>query len=634
MRKQKVHSLKIDGVIENILDRHWLIPEFQREFVWSPGQVCSFIHSIVEGRPIGMATLWEQPEKVVLPLEPLSLIDADGPVFFGSTKGYPAEKYAVIDGKQRCTALAVAFGGFRTTDGRRKHTGRYFLSLLEEDEFAPIKYLKEPDVVRKGYHTDAGAIGNGMLPLSSSQPGEGVYEQWFRYSKSLAKAEYYNGNVPNDAELERREQIIAKALKGILDTELAFYVIPSRYNLGEICEIFETLNTTGTKVSTVDLIHSQLYSESSTSKATPFQLREWISELGEEDGGNGWSSAENRPELIAQFATASYVAQQTDRPAPRQIANKKIVISSIKAQDLLATPYEFWKEWSADKSRIAAFLKDFQLLTAGGLFPHSDCPYPATAAIYVALRWSHWIDKPTEWSIPDLDVVYRPFFWRNALSQRYDQGFLTQVGQDIRTIQELLVQRENYANRGKWAGYVADQLDVYLKKPLPTRSYLVDMLTDGYPGGALQKALFLPMLAGVEVDVFDPEIVISFPGGNDNRAIHHIYPKKWCRTNVNGRLRSVLDPDRAGRDWVNSISNQMPLAKRTNSVWSSAIPAQFLETRDIECKTHGKQLRSVYISEDAFKVLAKSGQADPEAFWRLRADAIATDLLERMKVSI
>ena len=77
-----------------------------------------------------------------------------------------------------------------------------------------------------------------------------------------------------------------RSFEGLMATKLAVNIVPSSYSLSEICEIFEVLNTTGTKVSTVDLIHSWLFSETSRDKS-PILLRDWIDRLGEQAGAVG-----------------------------------------------------------------------------------------------------------------------------------------------------------------------------------------------------------------------------------------------------------------------------------------------------------------------------------------------------------
>ena len=59
----EVTSVTISSLLEKLRTREWMIPAFQRNFVWTIGDVSSLVYSILERRPIGMATLWQQPDE-------------------------------------------------------------------------------------------------------------------------------------------------------------------------------------------------------------------------------------------------------------------------------------------------------------------------------------------------------------------------------------------------------------------------------------------------------------------------------------------------------------------------------------------------------------------------------------------
>lgn len=55
-----VTDITVPTLLERLKKGEWQVPEFQRDFVWSVADVIKLITSIIESRPIGMATLWEQ----------------------------------------------------------------------------------------------------------------------------------------------------------------------------------------------------------------------------------------------------------------------------------------------------------------------------------------------------------------------------------------------------------------------------------------------------------------------------------------------------------------------------------------------------------------------------------------------
>ena len=71
-----VTSIQIPELVNKLREGEYLVPRFQREFVWSTADVISLLHSIIDSRPIGMMTLWEQPDNSGLDLEHVSLPDS------------------------------------------------------------------------------------------------------------------------------------------------------------------------------------------------------------------------------------------------------------------------------------------------------------------------------------------------------------------------------------------------------------------------------------------------------------------------------------------------------------------------------------------------------------------------------
>ncbi|HEV2593877.1 MAG TPA: DUF262 domain-containing protein [Sphingomicrobium sp.] len=631
----EVSEINVPGLIKKLKTSEWLSPLFQRDFVWSTAAVVSLVNSIIDARPVGMITLWEQEEGGALPLEPISIPDWDeaqqrtGDRFFANPKIRPGKFYAILDGRQRSTALAIAFGGLKATSGVYRNAGRYFLDVCAQDDAERVKFITERETIKKRLNILKVAVSNGLFPLEVENPDD-IFDQWMSYLQHIRDPSFYeDGKLPDDTELSRRNSVLKRAFDGIIKTKIATYTVPGTYDLAEICDIFETLNTTGTKVSTVDLIHSNIYSDTATDKRGPILIRDQIDELGEMDGAVGWADSANRPELIAQFAAAMHVALE-NKPQARALGGKKdLRIASVKSQDLLALPAEHWRNIFDQKSEFAGLLGGFQQAVAGGLFAMEQCPYPASAAIYLGLRWELFAEAHlVNWRIDQLDALFRAFFWRNALSRRYDQGFLTQVGTDLIRLKAYLNEAAEDANFDHWRAKANSWLDSYVG-PAVDRDAVLEALTDGKEAGAVKKSTLLLLYARASVDVIDQSVSITH--GSGNLQLHHIYPKDWCANNSSGELSKFLDKDKAGRDWINAASNLMPMARSTNLLWRKKSPAHFIHEQQLSYDVRPDLWSLYFVSRPAFEALAAGPDGLPE-FWHLRSQGMADELVHRMMV--
>lgn len=102
------HSLK--SVISMINEGKIVLPAMQRPFVWREDRITKLVDSLLRGFPLGMALLWKTKtmqrfrrfEKDVRP---------DAGITVDYDKGAVSERYLVLDGQQRLTALYVALVG-------------------------------------------------------------------------------------------------------------------------------------------------------------------------------------------------------------------------------------------------------------------------------------------------------------------------------------------------------------------------------------------------------------------------------------------------------------------------------------------------------------------------------------------
>ena len=183
-----------------------------------------------------------------------------------------------------------------------------------------------------------------------------------------------------------------------------------------------------------------------------------------------------------------------------------------------------------------------------------------------------------------------------------------------------------------WASKVDGLLSEEMEE-VPDRDSLIDYITDRQPPGAIQSALTLHMKAMAQKDLIDENIKLAFPAVSEGIQMHHIYPKRWCQNNKTGKLATLLDEDKAGRDWVDSTANLMPLSRQSNLLWADRVPGQMLREKGINYEHSQAILRAAFIDKECFEYLLEA-TTHVEEFWQRRASLIADDLVKRMQIVI
>jgi hypothetical protein len=641
MGTMQVNSFSVEDILKSLATQEWAVPLFQREFVWSPSDVALLVDSILKGRPIGIATLWKITDEMASDLgtESINLIFKEDKVAFSKERN-AGQQLAILDGRQRCTAIAMAFGGLKIDLAKSQYNGSYFLHLdaLDDDEW--IKYYKEKEIDKLGFNTIANCLANGYLPLEVLPDGSGnrkIGSEWMTHLRKLISVDeiFPKNELPKQDVLDSRIARLTSATDGINKTRLATYELGPEFVLSDICEIFETLNQTGIRVSTADLLHTILF-QKTANHTEQFNLRDWLDEIGQENGVRGWSSSTDKPERIAQFATTTYIAQVQKSPStlPKG-AGKTHTVSTIKAKDILATPTEHWVSLRDNETTFRDAISSFQHAVANGAFPANKCPYPSMAAIYVGLYWTKSIENHKDdlkWTIEDLGVLFRSYFWRSALSQRFDQGMLSKVTADMTELRVILRGKSRFDNPSSWYKWASDELDKFIKpEDVPSRAIIRTWVLDGDIKGARSQAVRLLPLTGPNLDMVMHEVIdVTIEG---NSELHHIWPKSWVSKNLVGDVKEYVDAAKnIKEDRINSAANMTPLTPESNNWWRDKKPSLALSQKKTTFDGAKNIFESTYINEVAFNHLTSENDSSLRSFLELRADLITEAIYKRLSL--
>lgn len=602
----------ISEILAILKKGEWQIPQFQREFIWSPEQVKNLINSFIKSYPIGLITIWDQPQnKPHTPGEPLKL--KDGTEYKEYDKD-PSVIKLVLDGKQRLTSLAMLFGGLHTRDDRYSYSGGWFVdidALANDDETNIVKYKKQREISTEELTTLTVCVRRALIPLSE-------FDDLGDYLANINNPDIYpSGEYPSKEVRESRTAALNKLLQNYSQFQVPVAEIPSSVDLGSVCEIFDVLNTTGTKVSTFDLIHNLLFKFSSGK----FLLRDNFKSYSDKDHFGNLCDA-RRQEYFNQLVTGCYLSEND----PFKSSNPNESVTSIKGKDLIDTPLTFYQKIDESIDEIDNYAHGLFKDVLHGTFRLSEIPYPVQVVLYMSLRWHLAISgKNDDETINDLNKIFRAFFWRNTLTTRYDQGFLTQFSTDLRSLKAIL--EDNIVNRGaSWAQLVNVQLDNLFGPEYQARSKdnLVEIVKDDDIKGALNQGITLLINSKATKDLLTGDDLDRFTDEKSKKVqLHHIFPRQWCRDNA-GRHTII------GELGENNYANLIPLTASSNNNWKSKSPATAIRDFKIDFTSRSDIFEKGYIRSDDF---AKLQNDEIKGFWESRAEAIADDLFKAQYVS-
>ena len=149
-------SVKIDDVVTGISKRKYLIPAFQREYVWDMERVERLFDSIMRGYPISSMLFWEVRDKNKSTWKFYEFLKKyRKPHYmhneFFETKSLNESFFAVLDGQQRLTSLYLAlFGSYDIgksyTKWRQENKENYFNVCHMYFNLTHIQATKNTDV--------------------------------------------------------------------------------------------------------------------------------------------------------------------------------------------------------------------------------------------------------------------------------------------------------------------------------------------------------------------------------------------------------------------------------------------------------------------------------------------------------
>jgi len=598
-------SIDITNLIDEIKQSDLQIPNFQRDFVWSPNQIKALLDSIRKGIPLGAIITWEVPNPYTVHFEQYLSEEAQqqgGWLVLDQAKmatmlwqlddikykkshkkaAIPRTKTkdfeGIIDGRQRTQSLLFAFGGMCYGYKSNRHAKVWYLDLNIDisGDANPFNFVKVDDVLNTG--------GTGKLNSLSKWIDAGWYPLWWTnqsdYTVEMSKGVHYStGSLP--ANYANRVANISKWTALLASTKLAKIELNKSVDLSQVCEVFETLNEAGTKVSAFDIVHATLIGQSNGNVDLKARLDSYRNENlnGKNPGLVAWTKKEQNWKNFAQGVTLSYcLSSDIQSKFHASSAISSSIFTSVKGDAMIATPPEFYAELldldiSTGKdvagypshSLLEKICLDFHSVTRGNGGPSTRwCPSPILFSFYLALRLKlHYAPTPV-YSLNSLNDSFRAYYWRAISTSLYDQGYLTMIYAHTKGVGEFLGKNESdyTSNPNRWWKNFEKTIESFTTAvEAPDQSQLEDWLKDTNPRGTVRHMLnqSLFMFGATDIksgnQIYKPDV--------DDVELHHIFPQNWITNNISSKDL---------KEKKKCVSVLVPMLKKPNNEWKAKDP--------------------------------------------------------------
>lgn len=478
-------------LLYEINSRTMALPDFQRDFVWDPNATEGLINSIASNYPAGSILRVRDANRMFAAREFANAPKLDS----------YRHTFLVLDGQQRLTSLYQAFYGVGDY--------RYYLSLrklIESKEFEEaIFHLKAKRKKAIKYELFENQVKDLVLPLSVLKDGNGQYSSW-----ALKAARMFKGEEREEIEVQ-----FAEIQKNWID-KIDHYSFPvvtlsDKTKPDALCTIFETLNSTGVKLTVFELLTARFWPKN-------IKLREM------------WEAAlESYPILSDYGIDPYYILQAIALLSKKSPSCKRSDVLDLESADITA----WWNKTIVGMAHGLILLRDDCKVMLAKWIPYQTMLVPLAAILA-----KRGVQNTPETGV-QRDKLQR-WFWCAVFGQAYENAPNSQSAKDYN---ELFAWLEN--------GPLPDSIQLLRFDPKVLRGV-----------APRQRALYrgticLILGAGsVARDFHTKSVIDSKLMIDESIDDHHIFPERYLRE-TKKITSSVLRDNVLNRTLISRTTNQI-----------------------------------------------------------------------------
>jgi hypothetical protein len=462
-------SPRLASLLSDVERGNIKIPVFQRQYIWTDEQIISLLDSIYRGYPVGSLLMWSTKEELKHERNVGGFKLPDTP------EDYPVNY--ILDGQQRLTTLYGVFNSDQKTADMDLAERFNICYVPDEDIFSHNSATEEKDRIQLNKILDT--------------------------TKLLAELPKFN-----DVQKEK----IAKLTEAFKDYEFPIVTIRDRTNK-EVCSIFQRINSSGTPLSSMELLTAWTWSDK-------FDLRREIETLLDKLSDKGY--------------------EKIDQPLLMRIL-ASLTIGSIDQNDLVDVNPDTLVSGVTDLKEAIFAAVDF---LEGQLKIRNIVFVPFPIMIIPIVNFYAKIKKPSAIQFTQL----KKWFWQCALTQRYKAGTNRLVMEDLEKFKLVLNGQTPF-----------DDTSITVKSELFNSSWRINSTAAKAALCLMAQLRPKSFLTGAEVDLG------SVLSAYNARQFHHIYPKGHLNT------KSISFHE------ANVISNICFLSATENNQISDSAPEDYFK---------------------------------------------------------
>lgn len=488
------------------------VPEFQRDFVWEPSHIHDLLVSVSRSYPAGSLLFLKQG---VSPAFELRLVDG---VDLPKTEPLPVGQL-VLDGQQRITAL------YQSLYGKGKH--RFFLDLRKLKEVKDFEdslfYLDEEDATKR-YSDRTKQFEGFVLPLAT------VFDKTFNFDRWMDECiDYHESNRPGHRTELRTwlRNTYDEFLKPIYEYEFPVVDLEAQTPPLAICNIFVSVNTTGVKLTTFELLTARLYPGGTRMR----QL--WRDAREANDNIRRFLREEDADYLLKVVALLKGPSGGAEFPSC-----KKADLLDITKEDIQS----FWDRAVTYTEKSLAFLKGDFGVTSRNWVPYITIVPPLAAAFAELEETAHGVD------LGQGREKLKLWFWCSVFSRRYDTATDTKSAEDY-------VALKNWFKGGEPPPPVkelkASKFDANILRTVTRQS------------SALYRGVLCLLIRNGALDFHKQTRISTLSLEAEDIDDHHVFPQKYLNNNYD-------------LSEINCILNRTLIDSRTNKTIQANPPSVYL----------------------------------------------------------